>query len=159
MNKQQFLAMSLPFNTIVCVKYTHKPDISEYEDLIGLLDGRVITGETEEDDPLLPISDYRVILHPLSDLTKEIEHKGEKFVPLEILCDIYGAKFDRPYINERSAGFVYGFSAKDVLNVKNMIENKFWQIHKLIEWHFDLFGGINSGDAIDVNSLSENPYK
>ena len=30
---------------------------------------------------------------------------------------------------------------------------------QLIEWHFDLFNGIESGEAIDVNTLDENPYK
>ena len=136
MNKEQFLAMSLPYQTIVCVKYTHKPDSSEYEELTGIVDGRVVTGETEEDDIMLPISDYSIILHPLSDLTKEIEHKGDRFVPKQVLhtqyvCEMIG-------LNPATWSF------------RIML--------KLIEWHFDICGLIEKGEAIDVNTLSENPY-
>lgn len=141
MNKEQFLAMSLPFNTTVCVKYTHKPDGSEYEDLVGLLDGRVITNETEEDDPLLPISDYRILLRPLSDLTKEIEHKGERFVPIERIKESQHHLFFRT-------------------DIENPIDGlQFSEVMKLIKWHFDICGLIEKGYAIDVNMLDINPYK
>ena len=30
---------------------------------------------------------------------------------------------------------------------------------QLIEWHFDIANLIEQGEAIDVNTLEENPYK
>lgn len=90
------------------------------------------------------------LFRPLSSLTKEIEVNGEKFVPLEKLCSFYGAKFNDSYVTDNAAGFVYGFSAHDVLNIKDVFENKYWQIQKLFEWHFDVFGLIEKGMAVEI---------
>ncbi len=97
----------------------------------------------------------KIILRPLSDLTKEIEVGGERFVPIEKLCDLYSPKFHNSYQNDKCAGFVYGFAAHDVLNLKNIFENKYWQVEKLFEWHFDVFGLIPAGLAIDINTLNK----
>lgn len=69
------------------------------------------------------------ILRPLSDLTKEIEVNGEKFVPYENLS----AHFEVEY---------YG----------NMLHKN---VEKLLEWHFDVFGLIENGLAIDINTLKK----
>lgn len=58
------------------------------------------------------------ILRPLSDLTKEIEHNGKKFIPIQIT---------RNYTDE---------------NVSYKL------CDKLFEWHFDVFGLIDQGLAI-----------
>jgi hypothetical protein len=76
------------------------------------------------------------ILRPLSDITKEIEHNGEKFVPL------------RWFENE-------GWFGNDLL--RGMVKNKYINIEtlpyciveKLSEWHFDVFGLIDAGIAIE----------
>ena len=45
-------------------------------------------------------------------------------------------------------------------NINLAIENmRFDDAIKLIEWHFDIAGLIEKGEAIDINTLSENPYK
>lgn len=75
------------------------------------------------------------ILRPLSDLTKEIEHNGERFVP----CDFF------------------------VKSVENMLKNidvdldciPYNVIKKLFEWNFDVFGLIEKGLAIDINTLDK----
>ena len=85
------------------------------------------------------------IVHPLSDLTKLIIHNGEKFVPIELLSG------GRGFIE-----FKYSFVYNDSISI---YEVNFWIIEKLIEWHFDIAGLIEKEDAIDVNALSENPYK
>ena len=90
----------------------------------------------------LRCTDNKLILYPLSDLIKEIEQNGKKFVPAEIL---------------------YNDSAGDL----NLFENKqrvirgllYWVIEKLLEWHFDVDGLIDKGLAVDVNTLPKNPYK
>ena len=69
------------------------------------------------------------LLRPLSDLTKEIEHNGEKFMPYSILmADKTGSVWDiedLPY-----SDFV-----------------------KLFEWHFDVFSLIENGLALDYNDV------
>ena len=54
----------------------------------------------------------------------------------------------------------------DEISIMNRIEKKdiigsldFSLVLRLIEEHFDLFGWIDSGNAIDVNTLETNPYK
>lgn len=73
------------------------------------------------------------ILRPLSDLTKEIEVNGEKFIPAIKL----------------------GFMKCDVdfiLNNKiDLIQFRF--IKKLYEWYFDIYGLIENGLAIDINKV------
>lgn len=79
------------------------------------------------------------ILRPLSDLTKEIEHNGENFVPIDEL--LYKMKLE-----------VRGLSKFVILNtIKNepfIIEH--WAFEKLVEWHFDVFGLIDEGFALPL---------
>lgn len=77
------------------------------------------------------------ILRPLSDLTNDIEVNGEKFVPSEELAIHL---------------FDYDFLAV-VLDGKNTNGIPFWVIQKLFEWRFDVFGLIENGLAIDINTL------
>lgn len=87
---------------------------------------------------------FKPILHPLSDLTKEIEHNGEKFVPIHW--------FDENFDHNEAFPLV--------LNSRGIVEMKHWnEFQKLFEWHFDIFGLIENYLAIDVNSLDVNPYK
>ncbi len=84
-----------------------------------------------DDRSLIPI------LRPLSDLRKEIEHNGKKFIPKEKLGYV---SFDLLYQHLR----------------KNAIHCcYYWVIQILFEWHFDVFGLIQRGLAIDINTLKE----
>lgn len=117
------------------------------------------------------------ILYPLSDLTKEIEHNGEKFVPIvelakvaglsprkiseisnnKVICDNKGwrsfSEFSFNYNSFHIACFRNGNLAYMDWNIDQI---KLFQ--KLIEWHFDIAGLIEKGEAIDINTI-ENPYK
>ena len=76
-------------------------------------------------------------LYPLDWLTKEIEHNGEKFVPK----DKFNVPLDLDSItwaireNELFATSRYAF------------------VQQLIEWHFDVFGLIDKGLAIDKSTI------
>ena len=75
------------------------------------------------------LAGIKPILRPLSDLTKEIDVNGEKH-QMWLLVP-------------------HGNSINDVFS---------WQyknIKTLFEWHFDVFGLIENGLAIDINSLVE----
>lgn len=104
-----------------------------------------------------------IICRPLSDLTKPIEHNGETFVPIVELWRIgYGNgnsvfnKFE--YVESPTSITCHTFSTGYLFHfMKPLMENKFWIIQKLIEWHFNLMD--ESQPLIDVNTLETNPYK
>jgi len=77
------------------------------------------------------------ILRPLSDLTKEIEVNGEKFIPLDyISTSIKDIKQNDRYLFK---GLYYNLS--------------YWKIERLLEMHFDIYGLIENNLAIDINTL------
>ncbi|MGJ1360400.1 hypothetical protein ACR79K_27210 [Sphingobacterium siyangense] len=90
------------------------------------------------------IPEYKLILRPLSDLTKEIEHNGEMFVPKEVLIDRYDLKFD-----EGDYFFLDYYCIGDT----DSPWTGYHIIQLLIQWHFDVFGLIDKGLAIDINSI------
>ena len=175
MTKQEFMAMSLQHKLKVYVKYSHKPDNSELETMIGIVDDCIITDMPEEDIAPLSISNYGLCLHPLSDLTNPITHKGETFVPIIELAKIsmIGDEAERFEITKNKKYITVYFENKETFSfsIKFMsfystIGNKSqiapYQLNlfqKLIEWHFDIAVLIEKGEAIDVNKLEENPYK
>lgn len=79
------------------------------------------------------------ILRPLSDLTKEIEVKGEKFSVNEKMYDLFK-------LNPNWDGWeIFG-------KIEVEFPYELWE--KLFEWHFDVFGLIPQGLAYDINSLN-----
>ena len=132
MTKQEFMAMSLPFS-LKCLELQHRGDKN----------GEIGTFTGYELDMFSIIQDIRLpILRPLSDITKEIEYGGEKFVPT---------------VNLGWNTVPLSFSAS---NIKMAVDTlTIHEAQKLIEWHFDIAGLIEKGEAIDINTLEENPYK
>lgn len=110
------------------------------------------------------VNDLKVkpILYPLSDLTKDIEVNGEKFVPIiKLSNDIadFAQVVSSGYANKN---YYVNFRVADGY-VKKEIPANFNDMHvfdylKLIEWKFDVFGLIEKGEAIDVTTLTTNPY-
>ena len=83
---------------------------------------------------------YKPILRPLSDLIKEIEINGEKFVPNNKLNDMYGQSL----------------ITHDYLHlVLPIICEPYILVRQLFEWHFDVFGLIKQGLAVDINIQSK----
>ncbi|MDR0266059.1 hypothetical protein D3C87_485960 [compost metagenome] len=100
------------------------------------------------------IERIKPILRPLSDLTKEIEHKGKKFIPLHIIngfgknsesiCD----RWIEPNLTTQGGGSWEGGIEDDIDTFQ------FYWLHvKLLSWHFDVFGLIEKGLAIDMNQI------
>lgn len=83
------------------------------------------------------IDDFKPLLRPLSDLTKEITHNGETFVPIQNIAIYSPTDQGLPYLIEQ---IKTGFIEVIVFN-------------KLIEWHFDVFGLIGKELAIDLNTI------
>ena len=72
-------------------------------------------------------------LRPMSDLTKEIEHDRERLVPKDWLQ----MNFPAENIGLNPATWSYRV------------------IQKLLEWHFDVFGLIKEGLAVDLNEVKK----
>jgi len=117
-------------------------------------------------------SQMKPILHPLSDITKEIEVNGEKFVPMERLLDIEsGENWSCSYYLMSESGqnewwvrlkenksFIFGYNNRgfymlNQFSEAKIINNQIELWHKLLEWHFDIYGLIDNGLAIDINTL------
>lgn len=74
---------------------------------------------------------YKPLLRNLSDLTKEIEHNGERFVPIEKL--------------QSNKGFEWRPEIIHLCSYQN--------VQKLLSWHFDCFGLIESGLAVPIKPI------
>lgn len=86
----------------------------------------------------------KLILRPLSDLTKEIEHDGEKFVPFKRLhMNTYDIDEDGFSIYKVNGDY----EELDMTDLQGYL--------KLFEWHFDVFNLIESGLALDMNKIKE----
>ena len=101
------------------------------------------------------IDTYRAVLRPMSDLTKEITHKGEKFVPMVELGECANVEVEVADFEFKRDKVV------DVLfhNILSGERSSIIIFDKFHEWMFDYRGLISAGLAIDVNTLPENPYE
>ena len=188
MNKEQFLAMSLPYGLkVILTEDVEIDDLYDDIDRPKTKKGAIweMIGINNTNDLDIPIGGgdlanvfrngncwltksvgYKPILHQLSDLTKEIEHKGEKFVPI---MRIYGGEDYMKYdytlevINKPILGDRIRIIVKDVgeinFGLKHPLNNLliFHNYQQLIEWHFAI--GLDESEYIGVNTLPENPYK
>lgn len=64
-------------------------------------------------------------LHPLSDITEQIEHDGEMFVPIDVL-------------DGEGSGFQGGDKLRN--GEQEIYKIEYASVEKLIEWHFNIFG-------------------
>lgn len=85
----------------------------------------------------------KLVLRPLSDLTKEIDVNGEKFVPIHFLVKI-------GYENRNKVDFDFYSKKYDYHALVSNLDIYF----KLLEWHFDVFSLIEQGLAVDINTLN-----
>lgn len=83
----------------------------------------------------------KLILHLLSDLTKEIEVNGERFVPIDELYKMSDYSECIPNIEE------------DVYQSNTPKRWPYEIFEKLLEWHFDVFRLIDQDLAININTL------
>ena len=143
MNKNEYMAMSLPYGLkiksqhqiFILHAYIDSVEVPSDYDHISI--GNVISENEHEENVR---EHHKPILRPLSDLAKEIEHNGEKFLPWMNLAN-------------------NGWSSPDIMFYPNTTINPdtlpFFIIQKLIEWHFDICGLIEKGEAINYHTLPD----
>lgn len=101
--------------------------------------------------------DCKPVLRPLSDLTKEIEVNGEEFVPIRHIFYDYrkGLELCFNFRNGVLCEFWLDYKGEPHGNKTYIQESNvtFIEWQKLLEWHFDIYGLIEKGLAIDINKL------
>jgi len=192
MDKLELLKKALPMYLNHGLKGIINTDLlGEYEDmfpfetdtvckLISVFTERGIIpmGDGESSDILftykkfygsVPFSEFKPLLRPLSDLTKEIEHNGETIIPLQELSKIMLLKvechiFMGDYI-DLGHGYSFHFNKKEVnfecrkgfrgekWDEQCYVPNQLKMFDKLHEWHFDTRGLIDNNLAIDINTI------
>jgi hypothetical protein len=102
---------------------------------------------------------FKPILRTLSDLTKEIEHNGERFVSIDFLKSISEVPYSESFRFE-DGNFMFTTQIMDSsygnhqwLDYDFCCSNQYEMYKKLFEWHFDVFGLIDAGLAFDINTL------
>lgn len=123
MTKQEFMAMSLPYDLKAFNENLFGREILSIK---GYSFGDII-----HQYGVSPIVNIKPILRPLSDLTKEIEHNGEIFIPSVTLRLSYPTE-------------MIGL---------NPATWSFRVVLKLIEWRFDIANLIKKGEAVDYHTL------
>jgi len=115
-----------------------RPDNKTILEMVGLIGSSIVFHEESGDTYGFIGKHNKPILHPLSDLTKEIEVNGERFVPKARLDQSCLTLF---YPTERLTE-IHGIMSAPYVIIINL--------HK---WHFDVFGLIEQGLAVDINTL------
>lgn len=100
------------------------------------------------------VESSKIFLRPLSGLHAEIHSNGKTFIPIQILQKKFTKRlrFD-------GDGFYYHIDKSVVRGKSSDTHFPFSQLEAyeyLFEWHFDVFGLIEKGLAIDYNSVKSN---
>ena len=124
--------------------------------------------KTKDDSFGLYFFEVTPLLRPLSDLVKEIEVYGKKFIPIIELANIAFPRHEDIRIHNNKAGLFMGDSAMYSFWFNETDSSFYTTIHydegritpnqlqlfeKLFEWKFDVFGLIKAGLAIDLNTI------
>jgi hypothetical protein len=91
------------------------------------------------------------ILRPLSDLTKSCLEGG--LIPIEELSKQYIAIYSTPPNRQKEEMDQFKTSKILIIDSGYISRLQYWIIQKLFEWHFDIYGLIEAGLAIDINTL------
>lgn len=107
------------------------------------------------DNLIYDSEEYKPILRPLSDLTDEI------------INEFYKDRAENGVmVSDYSVGLVFhtctasykimGEPYTDFIYNRNSInETDYWIVQKMLQMHFDVFGLIEKGLAIDINTLNK----
>jgi hypothetical protein len=109
----------------------------------------------------------KLIARPLSDLTREITHNGETFVPIVEMAKMFHVNNSNTvthYLSPRcSSDFAMVQCCVENNDNRylyyqvflNAWKNKYREIEYMHSLHFDTFGLIEAGLAIDINTLKK----
>ena len=123
------LTAYLPYNLQIKLGDGREMEVIAVRNWIGWC----VTYKSENGETNIGIKAVKPILRPLSDITKEIEHKGERFIPVRKLITEPDDNLYPENIDYRVVTNIMGYE----------------KTQKLLEWHFDVFGLIPAGLATE----------
>lgn len=96
---------------------------------------------------------FKPILRPLSDLTKPLKDKnGNTFILAKVLWSVSEHQED----TFDDFGIIPEYWEMSIKSLKSDYRNMdYGDIEKMIFYHFDVFGLLDSGLAININDLKE----
>lgn len=112
-------------------------------------------------------TEMKPFLRPMSDLDRLIEHNGEKFIPIGKLHYMYATtrkgnptKAEYVLIKDRTSITTRkkndnSFELFVTVRWDDPNNNDYRIMQKLFEWHFDIFGLIEEGYALDYNTMKD----
>ena len=131
------LAPYLPYG-LKCVWGKHTFDI------VGASELKRLSVKVKWYNQTSSYTDIKPLLRPLSDLTENITVNNEDFVPYEHPTFVE-AMIANEYLE-------YLCEVKADLSQDRILPYSIFQL--LFEWHFDVFGLIPKGLAVDINDVS-----
>lgn len=88
----------------------------------------------------------KILVRPMEDFNKEINHNNEKFIPRERIVK----EFNMSVLE-------LCMIAENITNHQFILRTVSWLVvDKLLEWHFDVFDLINQNYAKNLNEIDEN---
>lgn len=120
--------------------------------LVGFIGELLILNDnSNEVSSMISETFWKPILKPLSDLTKFREFCGKSQIFMECYFSI-SAQEETDFYNNGTIPEYWQININMLTNgdYKHL---DYWIIQKLFEWHFDVFGLIPKGLAIDINTL------
>jgi hypothetical protein len=132
------LASYLPYG----VKVIHEDEIKEIH---GIINDEIYLSYNDigTDNNYCFAEDIILILRPLSQLTTEIEHNGEKFVPINVIRKFGLGHVD--FITTEREGWI-----EDYGNEGWISRLPYGILEFLLSLHFDIYGLIDKNLAIEL---------
>lgn len=155
-------------------------DNGEVETIIGVINNKVFIEDCHRNG-YASIEDVKLVLRPMTDLIKEVWIKGHLTPLVDIVITTNGTNtiVDKMHISDDYIYCNYRNYPNDTYykSLVYHIDNRMFTLHrhssleptldnarvpyfdhneifqKLLSWHFDVFGLIEKGLAIDINSI------
>lgn len=104
----------------------------------------ISNGEYQYD---VKFDDIKIIVRPFSDLTKAFETDTYEQTYIDYIAENFKIEVKGNVIQQEV-----------LLDAKlgHILKHKYTLIEKLLEWHFDVFGLIKKGLAVDINTILKN---
>lgn len=144
----EHLSAYLPYELKIMLGDGRKMEVIGIRNWIGWC----VTYKADYGEVNIGIKAAKPILRPIFDLTKEIEHNGDKFVPMEKITEKFGG---RPI--KYDGNCFYTPIQKSMVRVKEDVVplhfSQYDAFQCLFEWHFDVFGLIDKGLAVSIHDV------
>ena len=92
---------------------------------------------------------WQLVLRPLSQLFEEIEVNGKRVIPINMLMQFW----EMPPVGTQEYSYKEQYFYK-MLECVDLNCIRYGQYQMLLSWHFDIFGLIKNGLAVDMSQVN-----